>query len=218
MTPQESATFIRTHTALAAPPLTPEIRLHLATAITPLWQATEETLERSNLPPPFWAFAWAGGQAIARYLIDAPALVAGRRVLDFAAGGGLVAIAAARSGARRVIANDIDPLAQVAQILNARANRVAVETLCRDIIGRPLPDTDIVMAGDVFYERAVAQRIESWLRGLAAAGKLVLVGDPGRTYLPKHGLEPVACYPVPTPLELEDLEIRETTVWRVLPG
>lgn len=215
--PVAMAAFIRANTVLAPPPLTPELRIYQATAVTPLWHATEAVLARANLPPPFWAFPWAGGQAVARYLLDVPAEVAGRRVLDFAAGSGLVAIAAAKAGARTVTANDLDPVAEVAQHLNALANGVTLRSVHSDIVGRPLRDIAVVLAGDVFYERAAARRFEAWFRTLAAAGKRVLVGDPGRYYLPRHGLEPVACYSVPTPRELEDLEVRETTVWRVLP-
>ncbi len=216
-TPAAIAAFIRANTALAPVPLTPELRVFQATEVTPLWYATEETLAQTNLPPPFWAFPWAGGQAMARYLLDVPEVVAGRTVLDFAAGGGLAAIAAAKAGARRVTTNDLDPIAEIAQHLNAQANGVRIRSIRHDIVGRPLRKIAVVLAGDVFYERVAARRFEAWFRALAAAGKRVLVGDPGRHYLPRHGLEPVACYSVATPRELEDLEIRETTVWRVLP-
>lgn len=210
------AQFIMANTTVAPPPLTPELRLYQATQITPLWQATEQVLEETGLAPPFWAFPWAGGQALARLVLDDPAQVRGRRMLDFGAGGGLVAIAAARVGARRVIANDLDAFAEVAQHLNARLNRVAIETSHHDLIGHPLREIDVVLAGDVLYEGPAARRIVPWLRGLVRAGKTVLCGDPGRAYLPKDGLEPIATYTIPTPVELEDREARETTVWRLL--
>jgi len=214
----EMARFIVANTTVAAPPLTPQLRVYQATQITPLWQATEQMLEETGLPPPFWAFPWAGGQAVARLALDDPGLVRGRAVLDFGAGNGLIAIAAERMGARRVVAADVDPFAEIAQHLNARLNRVAIETTRHDLTGNPLREIDVVLAGDVLYERPTARRIVPWLRGLVAAGKTVLFGDPGRAYLPQDGLEPVAAFSIPTPIELEDREIRETTVWRLLPG
>jgi predicted nicotinamide N-methyase len=212
----DHAAFVRAQTALGAPPLVPEIRLHLASEVTPLWQATEVTLQASGLAPPYWAFAWPGGQALARHLLDHPALVAGRRVLDFAAGSGLAAIAAARAGAAAAEAAEIDPLACAAIALNAAANRVAVACRAEDLVGAP-PAWDVVLAGDVCYERPMAERVAAWLRRLAAAGTLVLMGDPGRAYLPAGGLAEQARYRVPTSRELEDRTERETVVWRVLP-
>ncbi len=208
--------FIRTHTAVARPPLVPEIALHLATEITPIWQATEAWLAKANIEPPFWAFAWPGGQALARLLLDEPARVAGRRVLDFAAGCGIGAIAAARSGAVRVEAADIDPLAAAAVRLNAALNGVSVAALAEDLVGVPCR-WDTVLAGDVCYEAPMARRILPWLRGLAAAGAEVLLADPGRAYLPREGLEPVRSFRVPTTRELEDREEREVTIHRLLP-
>ncbi|MFO1059002.1 MAG: 50S ribosomal protein L11 methyltransferase [Dongiaceae bacterium] len=210
------AAFVRAQTALDAPPLVPEIRLHLATEVTPLWQATEATLQATGLAPPYWAFAWPGGQALARHLLDRPALVAGRRVLDFAAGSGLAAIAAARAGATSAEAAEIDPLACAAIALNAAANGVAVACGAEDLVGSP-SRWDVVLAGDVCYERPMAGRVAAWLRQLAGAGALVLMGDPGRTYLPASGLAEQARYRVPTSRELEDRTERETVVWRVLP-
>ncbi|QJE72104.1 methyltransferase [Aerophototrophica crusticola] len=207
--------FIRAHTALAAPPLVPEVPMYLATEITPLWQATEAWLEHHQVPPPFWAFAWAGGQALARHVLDNPGLVVGKRVLDFATGSGLVAIAAAKAGAAHVVAVEIDPFATAATELNAGANGVAVETRLADLVGQPLPDVEVLLAGDICYERPFAERALAWFRDLTRAGTLVLMGDPGRTYLPRTGLEPLATYTVPTTRELEDREQRETTVWRV---
>ncbi|HXQ49553.1 MAG TPA: 50S ribosomal protein L11 methyltransferase [Stellaceae bacterium] len=206
--------FVRANTVLAAPPLVPEIRLHLATEITPLWQATEESLARSQLPPPYWAFAWAGGQALARHVLDHRDLVRGRRVLDFGAGSGLVAIAAAMAGAGDVLAGEPDPFAVSAIQLNARANGVAVAVESADLIGTA-PRWDCVLAGDMCYERPLAERLTSWLRACAASGALVLLGDPGRAYLPGSGLEERARYVVTTPLELEDRTSRETVVWRL---
>ena len=211
------AQFVVAETALAAPPLVPEIRLYLASEITPLWQATEARLAETGTPPPYWAFAWPGGQAIARHLLDQPALVAGRRVLDFAAGSGLAAIAAAKAGAVSVEAAEIDPLAGAAIALNAAANGVAVAWREDDLVGS---DTrwDVVLAGDVCYERPMAGRVISWLRALAARGSLVLLGDPGRAYLPSQGLRERARCIVPTSRELEDRETRDGVVWEVLSG
>ncbi|MCP5371097.1 MAG: methyltransferase [Hyphomicrobiales bacterium] len=211
-----AAAFIRAHTAVAAPPLCPEIRLHLATEITPIWQATEETLAAAGLPPPFWAFCWAGGQALARHLLDNPALAAGRRVLDFACGGGVVAIAAARCGGT-VLANDVDPFALAATRLNADLNGVALATEGADLVGRADLNHDLILAGDICYEQPLAGRVSDWLRALAGAGATVLIGDPGRAYLRRDGLVELAAYDVPTSLELEDRTVRRTGVWRVTP-
>jgi predicted nicotinamide N-methyase len=207
--------FIRANTVAAAPPLVPEIRLHLATEMTPIWYATEETLAQSNLPPPYWAFPWVGGQALARYLLDRPETVRGRRVLDFGAGSGIVAIAAARSGAAAVVAAEIDRFAAAAIALNAALNGVAVAVESVDVIGAAVPQ-EIILCGDVCYERPMADRLTAWLRERVAAGAIVLLGDPGRTYLPKTGLEPLARYRVPTTLELEDRDVRDAVVWRML--
>jgi predicted nicotinamide N-methyase len=211
----DAASFVRCNTAVAAPPLIPEIRLHLATEITPIWQATEETLARRQLPPPFWAFAWVGGQALARYLLDHPEIVAGRMVFDFAAGSGLVAIAAAKAGAVRVIAAEIDPFAAAAIAANAALNGVAVAVVTDDPIGSRDPDWAVVTAGDVCYEQPMAERATAWLRRLAEGGSRVLIGDPGRAYLPKTRLVERARYDVPTSRELEDRDCRETVVWEI---
>nr|WP_246462874.1 50S ribosomal protein L11 methyltransferase [Nitrospirillum iridis] len=197
--------------------MVPEVTLLTATEITPLWQATEDTLAAKDLPPPFWAFPWAGGQAVARHVLDHPELVRGRRVLDFAAGGGLIAIAAAKAGAAAVTAVEIDAYAIAATALNADLNSVAVTAVEIDVVGQPLPDIDVVLVGDVCYERPMALRVMAWLRGLAGTGVLVLMGDPGRTYLPKDGLTALATYRVPTTLELEDRTHRDSVVWRVEP-
>ncbi|MEX0808311.1 MAG: 50S ribosomal protein L11 methyltransferase [Dongiaceae bacterium] len=207
--------FIRRETAIAAPPLVPEISLHLATEITPIWHASEAALERQGIDPPYWAFAWPGGQALARHLLDHPGLVAGRRLLDFAAGSGLVAIAAAKAGAIAE-ANDIDPVAAEAIALNAALNGVNVAIASGDLTGTKCR-WDVVLAGDVCYEKPMAERVFPWLVACADAGALVLMADPGRAYLPARGLERIAVYAVPTSLELEDRTLRETIIWRILP-
>ncbi len=207
--------FIRAHTRLLPVPHAPSIRLHLADEATALWEKTEAELGEIGLPPPFWAFAWAGGQALARYLLDNPDLVRGKRVLDVASGSGLVAIAAARAGAARVMANDIDDFALAAIPLNARANDVAIEVIGGDLFGRPVK-ADVICAGEVFYERDMASRIADWLAALVAGGATALVGDPGRSYLPQDRLERLARYEVPVTRSLEDSEIKRTDVWRFI--
>lgn len=214
--PADPAGFIRDHTQLLAPPLVPEIRLHQATEITPIWEASEAALEKMGLPPPFWAFAWAGGQALARHILDTPEVVAGKRVLDFASGSGLVGIAAAMAGAAQLTASEIDPVAGAAIALNAAENGVTLDIRIADLVGGLNPGWDIVLAGDVCYEQQPAARIVSWLRRLARDVP-VLMGDPNRTYLPKDGLEPVAHYAVQTTREIEDTDVRNARVWRVLP-
>jgi predicted nicotinamide N-methyase len=209
-------TFVRAQTALTPPPLVPEIRLHLATEVTPLWRASEALLATNDVPPPYWAFAWPGGQALARYVLDCPATVRGRRVLDFAAGSGLVGIAAAHAQAVTVTAADIDAHAAAAIALNAAANRAAIDVVTEDLIGRRSA-WDVVLAGDVCYEQPMAERTLAWLRCLAAAGTEVLLGDPGRTYRPTDGLTELARYQVPTSLELETRTLCDTAVWRLLP-
>ena len=208
--------FILAQTAIAAPPLVPEIKLHLATEITPIWEATEATLAAMNLPPPYWAFAWAGGQALTRFLIDHPDWVKGKRVLDFAAGSGLSAIGAAKAGAAQTQAAEIDDFALAAIALNARTNNVAIELVREDLIGVE-PRWDVVLAGDVCYERPMAEKVITWFRALASRGVAILMGDPGRAYLPQSGLLELARYQVPTSLELEDRTQRETIVWRLMP-
>jgi predicted nicotinamide N-methyase len=208
--------FIRRNTVITAPPLVPEIRLHLATEITSIWLATEENLARSGVPPPFWAFAWAGGQALARYILDHPDAVAGRSVLDFGSGSGLVAIAAARAGAARVLAAEIDHFAAVAIAENAALNAAEVAVTTIDVLARTdLLPWQVVTAGDVCYEQPMAGRVTAWLCGLAGRGTLVLLGDPGRAYLP-GGLHERARYNVPTSRDLEDRESRDTVVWEVI--
>nr|WP_245217137.1 50S ribosomal protein L11 methyltransferase [Neoroseomonas nitratireducens] len=196
--------------------MVPEIRLHLASEITPIWQASEEWLKARNIEPPFWAFAWPGGQATARLLLDEPARVAGKRVLDFAAGCGIAAIAAARSGAAMVEAAEIDPLALAAVRLNAALAGVTVATPEGDVVGSPCR-WDVILAGDVCYEAPMTAHILPWLRAMAASGAEVLLADPGRAYLPREGLAPISRHAVPTTLELEDRTLREVTLFRLLP-
>ncbi|CAH1658005.1 Methyltransferase [Hyphomicrobiales bacterium] len=210
----DRAGFIRAHTRLLPVPHAPEIALHVAEEATELWQKTEDELAVIGLPPPFWAFAWAGGQALARYLLDHPQTVAGRHVLDFASGSGLVAIAAARAGAARVEGCDIDAFAVAAIGINAGANGVAVTARADDLIGRD-EGWDVVCAGDVCYEREMAERVIAWLSALSARGATVLIGDPGRSYLPKGRLQAVATYEVPVTRALEDAEIKRSSVWRL---
>ena len=206
--------FIRAHTRLLPVPHAPEIRLHVADEATDLWEKTEDELATIGLPPPFWAFAWAGGQALARYLLDHPDAVRGRRVLDFASGSGLAAIAAALAGAARVEASDIDAFALAAMPLNAAVNGVGITVLGGDLIGQDL-GWEVVLAADIFYERDIAAQALAWLHALAARGAHVLIGDPGRTYLDRALVEPIATYRVPVSRALEDAEIKTTSVWRL---
>lgn len=214
----DPAGFIRRNTALHEPPLVPEVKLHLATEIVPIWQMTEEELEKSGLPPPFWAFAWAGGQALSRYILDNPEIVSGKTVLDFGAGSGLIGIAAAKAGAKSVLSADIDDFAVEAIQINAASNDVKIEATAEDLVGVENRGWEVILVGDMCYERPLAERIEVWLRRLAGEGVTVLIGDPGRTYLPKTGLEKTVSYAVMTTRELEDTDVRNTSVWRVLPG
>jgi predicted nicotinamide N-methyase len=206
-------TFILENTVLMSPPHVPEIRLHLASEAHDLWLKTEEDLEEIGLPPPFWAFAWAGGQGLARYILDHPETVAGKTVLDFASGSGLVGIAAKLSGAADVLAADIDPWAASAMALNAAENGVATRSTADDQIGKAV-EANVILAGDVFYDRDFAAALVPWFTRLAGEGKLVLVGDPGRSYLPKDRLKSLAVYQVPVTRALEDSEVKKTTVWR----
>lgn len=205
--------FIRANTSPMAPPHVPEIRLHLADEAHDLWLKTEEELAEIGLPPPFWAFAWAGGQGLARYILDHPHIVTGKRVLDFATGSGLVAIAAKMAGAANVVAADIDPWTEAAVRLNAALNTVEIDFAGVDLIGSNV-DADILLAGDVFYDSDFAAAIVPWFEMLSRQGMTVLVGDPGRAYLPKERLELCAAYQVPVTRALEDSEVKRTTVWR----
>ena len=212
-TAQERAAFIRDNTRLLAPPLAPGLRLYLADEAVALWQKTEDDLGEIGLPPPFWAFAWAGGQALARYILDNPQQVAAKRVLDFASGSGLVAIAAAMAGARAVEASEIDAFAEAAIALNAAENGVAVTVLAENVVGVDR-GWDVVLAGDVSYEKDMAEAVTAWLEGLAARGALVLIGDPRRSYLALDRLECLVEYSVPVTRALEDAEIKRTGVFR----
>ena len=209
-------TFIRANTMLLSPPLVPEIRLHLAEESLPIWRRTEEELGEMNVPPPYWAFAWAGGQALARYLIDTPMMVAGSRVLDLGAGSGLTAIAAMHAGAQSALAADIDAVALAATLLNAEANGVAVAVTADDLLaGPPAPEFGVVLVGDLFYERQLADRVLAFIEAAAAHGATVLIGDPGRSYFPRDRFVQVAEHRVPVTRELEDAEIKRTAVWRL---
>jgi predicted nicotinamide N-methyase len=212
----DPANFIRTNTRLRAVPLVPEIATFVADEAVPLWQKTEEELNEAGLPPPFWAFAWAGGQALARYVLDHAELVTGKRVLDLASGSGLVGIAA---GAREVTAADIDRFAGVAARINAAENAVAL-TICADDLLRSTSDAqwDAVLAGDIFYERDTAELAFAFLARRARSGARILIGDPGRSYLPKDKLTHLAEYHVPVTRELEDAEIKRTSVWTIAAG
>jgi len=204
--------FIRANAELMSPPLVPEIKLYLATEVVPLWRKTEEELNEMGVPPPYWAFAWAGGQALARYILDHPEIVRGKSVLDFGAGSGLVALAAAKAGAAKILAADIDRFSIAAIIANAEANGVAIATTADDIIGSP-QDFDVILVGDMCYERPLAERLMDWLKSRDA---VILLGDPGRSFFPKQGLERLALYNVAVTRDLEDREIHETGVWRLL--
>jgi predicted nicotinamide N-methyase len=211
--------FIRTNTKLLPVPLVPEIRLHLAEESLPIWRKTEEELGEMNVPPPYWAFAWAGGQALARYLLDNPTGVAGAHVLDLGSGSGLTAIAAMRAGAVRVLAADIDTLALAAIDLNAAANVVAVEATQEDLLAMPSNEVgerfNVVLVGDLFYERTLAERVLAFIESASANGAEVLVGDPRRGYFPKDRFCQLVEYAVPVTRELEDAEIKRTAVWRL---
>ena len=208
--------FVLANTRLIAPPLTPEIRLMLADEAVPIWKKTEEELGAMGLPPPFWAFAWAGGQALARHLLDHPEAVAGRRVIDLASGSGLVAIAAIKAGAAAITAYDIDPLAAAAIAVNAEANGVTVPAVCADVLSDedlPAPGTDLVLVADAFYEQDLAGQVLEFLDRSRARGAAVLAGDFGRRYLPRARLVPLASYDVPGLAALEDRDVKRTTVW-----
>lgn len=213
---RDSAAFVLAETRARPVPLAPELVIRVADEAVPLWSKTEEELAEAGLPPPFWAFAWAGGQALARHLLDHPDACEGRRVLDMGSGSGLVAIAAMKAGAASVLAADLDRFALAAIAINAAANGVSVEATGDDLIGGPRPAVDLVTVGDLFYERDLAARLLAWLDGFLADGVPVLVGDPGRSYLPKERLEKLADYAVPVTRELEDTEIKHSAVWRLL--
>jgi predicted nicotinamide N-methyase len=210
-----AAAFVRDHTVLSTAPHVPEVRLHLATEITPIWQATEAWLAERNVAPPFWAFAWPGGQALARHVLDNPATVAGKRVLDFAAGGGIAAIACAMGGAALVEAAEIDPMALAAIALNADANRTAISPI-GDIVGADCR-WDLILCGDICYEAPMTGHIMPWLTRMSGAAE-VWIADPGRSYLPKSGLAAFAAYSIETTLELEDRPSRDVVLYRLTGG
>jgi predicted nicotinamide N-methyase len=211
----DPAAFIRDNTALLSPPLVPEVKLHLAHEALALWEKTEEELEEIGLPPPYWAFAWAGGQALARYILDNPSTVRLRAVLDLGAGSGITAVAAMMAGARAVLAADIDPYATAAIALNAEANGVAVETTTADPLSARPGGFEAILVGDLFYERDLAGRVLAFVEAAHAHGAEVLVGDPRRSYFPKDRFRQVAEYSVPVTRDLEDMEIKRTAVWRL---
>lgn len=213
MTIPDPAAFIRANTRLQPVPHAPEISLWLADEITPIWRLTEEELGELGLPPPFWAFAWAGGQALSRYLLDHPHEVAGKQVLDFAAGSGLVGVAAKRAGAASVLCADIDPFCEAAVAANAQANGVALTFTGLNLLDAPPPPVDVICAGDICYEKPMTEAVLAWLSQARASGTRILIGDPGRTYFPRTGLDFLAEYRVPTTRELEDQEIKRASVW-----
>lgn len=205
--------FILENTRLQHPPHAPELSLYLADEITPIWRMTEEALGEMGLAPPFWAFAWAGGQAIARYVLDHPSEVTGRRVLDFASGSGLCAIAALRAGASTALAADIDPFCGAALSLNGEVNGIEAQFTDQNLLEADPPLVDVILAGDICYEKPLAQRVLAWLQTAHDRGTRVLIGDPGRSYFPREGLERLADYQVATTRELEDQEVKRTGVW-----
>ena len=207
--------FIRANTRVGHPPLVPEIALHLADESVPIWEKTEAELGLINAAPPFWAFAWAGGQALARYTLDHAPLFGGRRVLDLGAGCGLTGIAAMMAGADSVLAADIDAIALAATKLNAQLNGVTITTTGDDLLSRPPAAFDVILVGDLFYERQLAQRVLDFITQAASRGALILIGDPQRTYFPKGRFERAAAYDVAVTRELEDALVKPTTVWRL---
>ncbi len=215
MSGEDADGFIRQHTSLARPSLVPELLLYTATELTPIWQASEDWLAAHGVEPPFWAFAWPGGQALARHVLDHPGLVGGKRVLDFAAGGGIAAIACARAGAALVEAAEIDRMATAAIRLNAGANGVVVHPLAGDIVGAPCR-WDLILCGDVCYEAPMTGHILPWLRAIARQAE-VWIADPGRAYLPREGLTRFAEYRIATTMELEDRTERDVSLYQLSP-
>ncbi len=208
--------FILANTKVMTPPHVPEIRLHLAEESVPIWQKTEDELGAMNVPPPFWAFAWAGGQALARYLLDNPAEVAGRSVIDLGTGSGLAAIAAKLAGARTVLAADIDQISMAAVDVNAAANGVSIDVTDADLLNHDYPGQDVLLVGDLFYERQLGERVLAYCRLAAAGGARVLIGDPHRSYFPRDSLVRIADYEVPVTRELEDALVKRSSVWSLV--
>jgi predicted nicotinamide N-methyase len=205
--------LVLARTRLQSPPVVPELTLHLADDMDQAWAALQDELDDGSLPPPFWAFAWLGGQAVARHLLDHPELVAGRSVLDLATGSGLCALAARLAGAADVTAVDVDPIAAAAADLNALHNGLTVEVLCADLLEAPPPAVDVVLAGDVFYDAEMSARVQPWLVAARAAGSRVVVGDPGRHYLPRALMQELAVYDVPTTRDLEGVQVKQVRVY-----
>ena len=215
MTIPDRARFIRANTTLMTPPLVPEVQLYLAHEAVPLWQKTEEELGEMGLAPPFWAFAWAGGQALARHVLDHPELVGGKRVVDLASGSGLVGIAAMKAGAASVVAADIDAFSVEAIGINADINRVCIEATGRDLLEQPATGADVILVGDLFYEKVLAKKVFAWLEEAEGRGIVTLIGDPGRSYLPRDRLTKLGEYKVEVTRDLEDAEVKLTSVWRL---
>lgn len=210
--------YVAGNSVVQTAPLVPEIKLHLADERAPLWNKTQRDLWDDGIVLPYWAFAWAGGQALARLLLDEPERVRGKRVLDFASGSAISGIAAKLSGATHVLAADIDPLAAVAAQMNADANAITLDTSTDDLVGQSLAGFDVIIAGDICYEQSVAERVRDWLGEEAHAGREVLIGDPGRTFLPRKDLEPVIGYGVKSARDLDDTDVRNARVWRFAAG
>jgi len=211
----DSVEFIQTQTQILSPSILPEIKLYLAGEFTPLWQLTEDRLRQTNVPPPFWAIAWPGGQGAARYILDNPDFVKGKRIVDFAAGSGLVAIAAMKAGAKSALAVDIDALALDAIKLNAKLNNVVVETSGGIDMGKPYTKADIIFAGDICYEQSMSTTLVRFLRLCVERGISVHLSDPGRAYVPQEGLKKIASYDVPTSRDIEDKDVRTASVWKM---
>ncbi|WP_417813863.1 class I SAM-dependent methyltransferase [Thalassospira alkalitolerans] len=213
------ADLIDVYTVPARVPLAPEIEMYLATHITPLWQATEDILGVLDIPPPYWAFAWPGGQAITRYILDHPELVRGKKVLDFACGGGMQAIACVMAGADSILANDIDPVAITATRLNATRNDVEFDTTTENFVGTQSTTRrwDVIFAGDVCYQQDMADAVLQWLMNEARLGARVILADPGRTYAPTQNIDELETYDVPVDIAVEDTDIKSTRVWQLLP-
>lgn len=211
---EDPRAYVAGNSVVQTAPLVPEIKLHLADERAPLWTKTQRDLWDDGIVLPYWAFAWAGGQALARLLLDEPERVRGKRVLDFASGSAISGIAAKLSGATHVLAADIDPLAAVAAQMNADANAITLDTSTDDLVGQSLAGFDVIIAGDICYEQSVAERVRDWLGTEARAGREVLIGDPGRTFLPRKDLEPVIGYGVKSARDLDDTDVRNARVWR----
>ncbi|MEQ8404449.1 MAG: 50S ribosomal protein L11 methyltransferase [Oceanicaulis sp.] len=210
---EDPARFIEAHTRIGSAPLTPELRFHLADDAFDVWEKSEEALQADGLAPPFWAFAWGGGQALARHVLDHPDLVRGRTVLDFACGCAVAGIAAAKAGAAQVTASEVDPVAVEAARRNAALNGVKLSAVHADLVGAD-ENWDVILAGDVFYEAEAGERIAAWLEALARRGARVLIGDPGRHFLPRKRLEAIARYDTPARRALEDRDVALARVWR----